>query len=30
MDDLIGKSFGAYKVLDRIGEGGMAVVYRAY
>jgi tRNA A-37 threonylcarbamoyl transferase component Bud32 len=30
MDELIGKSFGPYKVLDKIGEGGMAVVYQAY
>jgi len=28
MDSLIGKAFGPYKVLDKIGEGGMAVVYR--
>lgn len=30
MDELVGKSFGPYRVLDKIGEGGMAVVYRAY
>lgn len=29
-DELIGKSFGPYKVLDKIGEGGMAIVYRGY
>jgi serine/threonine protein kinase len=28
MASLIGKAFGPYKVLDKIGEGGMAVVYR--
>ena len=30
MDELVGKSFGPYKVVDKIGEGGMAVVYKAY
>jgi serine/threonine protein kinase len=28
MERLIGKAFGPYKVLEKIGEGGMAVVYR--
>jgi len=30
MDDLIGQTLGPYRVLDRIGAGGMATVYRAY
>jgi serine/threonine protein kinase len=30
MDELIGKAFGPYVVVERIGEGGMAVVYKGY
>jgi len=30
MSDLTGQMLGAYKVLERIGTGGMASVYRAY
>lgn len=30
MDELIGKSFGPYTIMDKIGEGGMALVYKGY
>ena len=30
MDELIGKRMGPYTVTERIGDGGMAIVYKAY
>jgi serine/threonine-protein kinase len=30
MDELIGKTFGPYTLVSKLGEGGMAVVYKGY
>src|SRR5262245_59481928 len=30
MEDLIGRQFGAYRIVGALGEGGMAAVYKAY
>lgn len=30
MFDLTGKTIGKYRLLDKIGQGGMAQVYKAY
>src|SRR6476659_4874375 len=30
MEDLTGKQFGQYQIVEPLGEGGMAAVYKAY